>query len=117
RVETCGWVSNGLFCNMPVRGRDFSVHLRDIHGVIGTPASQHRCCWNGCRERDFNRDCLIRHIREQHLQWRWPCPYCQQIFTRKNTMVEHRARCSHRRAEVCPSYGHVISPLCHERAQ
>ncbi|KAL4062892.1 hypothetical protein V8B97DRAFT_2108835 [Scleroderma yunnanense] len=89
RVETCRWVSNGLFCNMHVKGRDFSVHLRDIHGVTGTPASQHRCCWSGCRERDFNRDCLIRHLKEQHLYWRWPCSYCRQDFTRKNTLIEH----------------------------
>lgn len=93
RVETCGWVSNGLTCNIPVRGRDFSVHLRDSHGVIGTPASQHKCCWNGCRERDLNRDSLIRHLRERHLQWRWPCSYCRQDFTRKSTLIDHRARC------------------------
>ncbi|KAI5998787.1 hypothetical protein EDD15DRAFT_2194114 [Pisolithus albus] len=91
KYNTCLWIfPNGMPCNENVKGRDFSGHLRDRHGVVGTPSSQHRCCWRGCQEREFNRDCLIRHLREQHLFWRWPCPTCDQDFTRKNTMFEHR---------------------------
>ncbi|KAI6039859.1 hypothetical protein EDC04DRAFT_2602933 [Pisolithus marmoratus] len=91
KLSACRWIlANGMPCNEWVKGKDFSAHLRDRHGVDGTPSSQHRCCWEGCQERAFNRDCLIRHLKEQHLHWRWPCPTCEQDFTRKNTMFDHR---------------------------
>ncbi|KAI6155411.1 hypothetical protein BKA82DRAFT_193666 [Pisolithus tinctorius] len=93
KFSTCRWIlDNGISCNAWVQGKNFSHHLRDSHGVTGAHSSQHRCRWEGCRERDFNRDCLIRHLREQHLPWRWPCPTCDQDFTRKNTMFDHRNR-------------------------
>ncbi|KAI6146931.1 hypothetical protein EDD17DRAFT_90226 [Pisolithus thermaeus] len=98
KYSTCRWIlPDYMPCNETVKGRDFSSHLRDRHGVTGAPSSQHRCCWEGCHEREFNRDCLIRHLREQHLQWRWPCPTCEQDFTRKNTMFEHRDKSCPRR--------------------
>ncbi|KAI6155492.1 hypothetical protein BKA82DRAFT_188922 [Pisolithus tinctorius] len=98
KYDVCRWIDgNGMPCNQWVQDKDFSNHLRMHHGVGGAPSSQHRCRWEGCREREFNRDCLIRHLREQHLQWRWPCPHCSQDFTRKNTMFDHRDRnCPHR---------------------
>lgn len=106
RHSTCCWIlPNGTPCNESVKGRDFSAHLRVRHDVVGTPSSQHKCYWDGCREREFNRDCLIRHLREKHLLWRWPCPTCHHDFTRKNTMFDHRDKICPRRMVRGPLIG------------
>ncbi|KAI6025664.1 hypothetical protein F5J12DRAFT_443684 [Pisolithus orientalis] len=99
KISACRWIlGNGMLCNELVKGKDFSGHLRGRHGVVEAPSLQHRCRWEGCQQQQFNRDCLIRHVREQHLLWRWPCPYCHQLFTRKSTMLDHRDNlCPYRR--------------------
>lgn len=68
----CGWVTAGITCNMPVIGASFSMHLCNQHGVIGGDKAKIRCNWTKC-ETMMNKESLIRHVTEQHLQYRFLC--------------------------------------------
>ena len=86
----CGWTTNGLPCNAIVLGMEVPNHLRTVHGV--NAAQRIECLWDQCGE-DLNRACLIRHVQEKHLEFRWPCPKCGRIWTREGLMHAHRANC------------------------
>ncbi|KAH7884667.1 hypothetical protein F5I97DRAFT_1485204 [Phlebopus sp. FC_14] len=86
RTHYCGWWSNGRTCNAIVRGGDISAHLR-LHGVWDQ--TRYTCLWGDCDRGEFNRDCLIRHIQEKHLEWKWICVRCDAIFTRRSVLNRH----------------------------
>ncbi|KAF8414977.1 hypothetical protein L210DRAFT_3589001 [Boletus edulis BED1] len=41
---------------------------------------------------EMPKDCLMRHINENHLELRHICPICHEQFTRANTMQNHMSR-------------------------
>jgi hypothetical protein len=89
----CGWTFNGLPCNALVLGQDFPTHLKTVHRTNDTPRLE--CLWSGCGE-VLNKECLVRHVQENHLEYRWPCPNpkCDRIFTRRGVLDTHRAACT-----------------------
>lgn len=89
----CGWIVNGLPCNAPVLGQDFPTHLKTVHRTNDTLRPE--CQWGGCRD-VLNKECLVRHVQEKHLEYRWPCPNpkCDRIFTRRGVLEGHRNACT-----------------------
>jgi len=87
----CQWVDNGTLCNDLVKVKNFRNHLHDKHGV--TPDLQYACQWYGCCTSDpMRRASLERHMKEQHVSFRWLCPYCREPFTRESTLQTHIER-------------------------
>ncbi|KAI6042470.1 hypothetical protein EDC04DRAFT_2658253, partial [Pisolithus marmoratus] len=84
----CGWMVNGDVCNTFLPGDSFPVHLRECHGVCGNDKAKFRCEWVGCGLQ-MNKESVGRHVAEAHLQYRYPCAYCGEIFSRKNTLNGH----------------------------
>ncbi|KAG8221485.1 hypothetical protein J3R82DRAFT_1698, partial [Butyriboletus roseoflavus] len=86
----CAWVDNEQQCNTPVLGKEFPAHLRMVHRVHITPAST--CLWANCGVK-LSSGSFARHVQEKHLDYRWACPKCNQLFTRRGTMEIHHADC------------------------
>ncbi|KAI9573900.1 hypothetical protein HD554DRAFT_568345 [Boletus coccyginus] len=84
----CQWVDNGTACNNPVKVKDFKDHLYDSHGVTSN-LQLYACQWCGCASDPMWRSSLERHMKEQHVPFRWLCPYCRQTFTRERTLLAH----------------------------
>ncbi|KAF9223342.1 hypothetical protein BS17DRAFT_134707 [Gyrodon lividus] len=91
KVYACRWLVNGVACHTEIPGRDYSTHLRTVHGVGRDPRLE--CKWDHCGEH-LKKDCVIRHLQEKHLMYRWPCPKCGALFTRRGNMNAHRANCT-----------------------
>ena len=87
----CGWATNGSSCDAPVLGQDVPTHLKTVHRANDTPKLQ--CLWGGCGEA-LNKGCLVRHVQEKHLEYRWPCPKCGTTFSRRGVMDTHRVACT-----------------------
>jgi len=84
----CGWVISGMTCNMPIIGNMFSVHLRDQHGVIGGSKVKVRCEWTKCGM-EMNKESIVRHVTEMHLEYKFICNICNAIFTRRHSLDRH----------------------------
>lgn len=89
--HTCGWVVGGEACSDVLFPREFSGHLRE-HGVTGDDNAKMSCCWVGCDADPMNRESMLRHVVEVHLELRIECPDCGQTFTRRTTLNNHRRR-------------------------
>ncbi|KAF8442272.1 hypothetical protein L210DRAFT_3203324 [Boletus edulis BED1] len=87
----CGWTTNGVPCNTALLGQDVPLHLKTAHGANDTPRIE--CSWGNCGE-VLNKGCLVRHVQEKHLEYRWPCPRCGAVFSRRGVMDTHRATCT-----------------------
>ncbi|KIM57970.1 hypothetical protein SCLCIDRAFT_28479 [Scleroderma citrinum Foug A] len=88
RPYTCEWVTSGMACGLPVIGDSFSVHLRDHHGVVGGDKSKFSCDWLQCGI-VMNKESIVRHVVEAHLQFKFICNICNASFTRKHTLNGH----------------------------
>ncbi|KAG9315378.1 hypothetical protein JVU11DRAFT_4525 [Chiua virens] len=89
----CGWITDGQRCNVLVLGEDVTDHLRAAHNSGEYEGERLTCLWDGCEE-TFRKGSLVRHVQEKHLEYRWPCPKCGIIFTRRGVMDAHRVTCS-----------------------
>ncbi|KAG8212953.1 hypothetical protein J3R82DRAFT_11319, partial [Butyriboletus roseoflavus] len=87
----CEWSTNGRECGALIQGHDVPLHLKIIHRVNETPRLV--CLWGNCGD-GLNKGCLVRHVQEKHLEYRWPCPRCGALFTRRGVMDAHRATCA-----------------------
>ncbi|KAN0092690.1 hypothetical protein V8E55_003474 [Tylopilus felleus] len=87
----CAWAANGSPCNVSILGQDISSHLKTVHGANDTPKIV--CMWGACGEM-LNKGCVVRHVQEKHLEYRWPCPKCGAVFNRRGVMDTHRATCT-----------------------
>ena len=94
---TCGWVTLGVTCDIPVIGDLFSVHLRDHHGVVGGSKVKVRCEWTKCRMA-MNKENIVRHVTEMHLRYKFICDKCDAIFTRRYNLNRHVRRKHGRRS-------------------
>ncbi|KAN0088748.1 hypothetical protein V8E55_005805, partial [Tylopilus felleus] len=90
----CQWVHNGALCSEHIRARNFRIHLHGTHGVISdAPNHTYLCRWDGCPSNlQMRRTSLERHMKEQHVPFRWVCPSCTQIFSREYTLLAHMER-------------------------
>lgn len=88
RPYICGWVVEDRPCGIPVLGDQFSMHLRDYHGVTGADKIRMRCCWVRCGT-SMNKESMVRHVEEMHLQLRYTCTLCGEGFSRRSTMTSH----------------------------
>ncbi|KIM57957.1 hypothetical protein SCLCIDRAFT_1115444 [Scleroderma citrinum Foug A] len=84
----CGWVTSGIICGMPIIGELFSVHLRDNHQVKGDNKTKVRCHWSTCGL-VMNKESIVRHVAEMHLQYKFYCDECDAIFTRRHSLNSH----------------------------
>ncbi|KIM62916.1 hypothetical protein SCLCIDRAFT_782536 [Scleroderma citrinum Foug A] len=84
----CGWVISGMACSMPVIGNTFSTHLRDQHGVVGGGKVNVRCEWTKCGM-VMNKESIVRHVTEMHLECKFICDECKAIFTRRHNLDRH----------------------------
>ncbi|KAF8134877.1 hypothetical protein EV363DRAFT_1396342 [Boletus edulis] len=91
RPYVCLWVTDGVVCNLHFQASEFPDHLRSAHGVVGADKASLMCCWVNCFA-EMPKDCLMRHINENHLELRHICPICHEQFTRANTMQNHMSR-------------------------
>ena len=88
RPYTCAWVTSDVACGTPVFGDSFSAHLRDCHGIVGGDKSKFRCDWSKCGM-VMNKESIVRHVVEAHLQFKFTCTICEAIFTRRHTLNCH----------------------------
>lgn len=86
---TCGWAAGGVLCNEVLFPKQFSAHLKE-HGVRGN--DKMLCCWVGCHADKMNKESVLRHVFEVHLELRSECPDCGMTFTRKTSLNNHRKR-------------------------
>ncbi|KIJ18192.1 hypothetical protein PAXINDRAFT_167449 [Paxillus involutus ATCC 200175] len=96
RPHTCRWVDSGILCDSVIQGIYFHTHMRERHGifVVGQDTPRFQCRWEGCSDTTLvNKEMLLRHIQERHLLWRWNCPNCGMVFTRKASRNSHHALC------------------------
>ncbi|KAI6025010.1 hypothetical protein PISMIDRAFT_673185 [Pisolithus microcarpus 441] len=84
----CGWVVFNNVCGVLVPGESFAAHLREAHGIFGNDKTKFKCQWVDCGLQ-MNKESVGRHVAESHLLYRYPCPYCGEIFSRKNTLNGH----------------------------
>ncbi|KAI6120446.1 hypothetical protein EDD16DRAFT_840565 [Pisolithus croceorrhizus] len=84
----CGWVVAGEVCGEVLPGESFPVHLREVHGVSGNDKTKFRCEWVECGLQ-MNKESVGRHVVESHLQFRFPCPNCGEMFSRVSTLNGH----------------------------
>jgi serine/threonine protein kinase len=90
----CKWsIANGLRCDALIRGHDISSHLPEAHGIHGSDKSRVRCTWNDCN-RELNKESLLRHVEEIHLNIVHPCEMCGATFSRRDTLHKHRKMCN-----------------------
>ncbi|KIJ58517.1 hypothetical protein HYDPIDRAFT_119451 [Hydnomerulius pinastri MD-312] len=95
KFHTCLWLDGeGSPCNQVLEAKDFNAHLRSTHGLTA-PSGSYPCCWYGCSSLRGaqKRPGLERHVQEIHLEYRWPCGRCDQVFTRKANLKSHLAGC------------------------
>ncbi|KAG6331998.1 hypothetical protein ID866_7092 [Astraeus odoratus] len=79
-------MDSGDLCDMSIIGEGFSSHLRECHGAIGDgPVT---CQWLKCGT-VMQTDNLTRHVTEMHLEYRYPCPACENVYTRRTTLNRH----------------------------
>ncbi|KAG6373319.1 hypothetical protein JVT61DRAFT_6460 [Boletus reticuloceps] len=88
---SCRWTTGDVICNSYVRASDFPEHLRSAHGVVGADKASLVCGWVDCFTK-MRKENIMRHVNEQHLELRYPCPTCHEQFTRAHTMQNHIAR-------------------------
>lgn len=88
RSYRCCWVIGPALCGLSVPGSEFPDHLRSHHGVTGSEKTPVMCCWDGCFM-EMNRESLVRHVNERHLELKYACPNCFEQFTRPYTMHNH----------------------------
>ncbi|KAF9223614.1 hypothetical protein BS17DRAFT_780898 [Gyrodon lividus] len=88
RYYCCGWTAGQSICNAAVPGPEFAEHLRVYHGVTGPDKTKLRCYWTGCGS-IMNKESVVRHVQEMHLNWKYACPVCSEEFSRNNTMTNH----------------------------
>ncbi|KIK75235.1 hypothetical protein PAXRUDRAFT_173407 [Paxillus rubicundulus Ve08.2h10] len=92
KYYVCHWrTDNGMRCNTQIQGREYATHIRTVHGVGRDKRLE--CRWDNCGE-SLKKDCVVRHLQERHLLYRWPCPRCLLSFTRRSNMNTHRADCN-----------------------
>ena len=92
RPYICGWeMSSDTVCGIPIIGDLFPVHLRDHHGVVGDNSAKIECKWTKCG-REMNKESIVRHVTERHLQYKFVCDECDAIFTRRHTLNNHVLR-------------------------
>lgn len=89
--HTCGWVVGVEPCNEVLFPKQFSAHLK-AHGVRGDDNAKMSCRWVGCDAGQMNKESVLRHVFEVHLELRIECPDCGQTFTRKTSLNNHRRR-------------------------
>ncbi|KAI6120447.1 hypothetical protein EDD16DRAFT_1705708 [Pisolithus croceorrhizus] len=88
KPHQCGWLVTGGVCGAVLPGESFPVHLREAHGVFGNDKTKFKCEWIGCGLQ-MNKESVGRHVAESHLLYRYPCAYCGELFSRKNTLNGH----------------------------
>ncbi|KAF8134876.1 hypothetical protein EV363DRAFT_1294636 [Boletus edulis] len=88
RPYVCLWVTNGGVCNLHFQASEFPEHLRSDHGVVGPEKAPFVCSWFGCFD-EMQKESIIRHVNEQHLELRYECPICHEQFTRAHTVQKH----------------------------
>ncbi|KAI9573883.1 hypothetical protein HD554DRAFT_565537 [Boletus coccyginus] len=88
----CLCVDNGTLCNDLVKVKDLGDHLHDRHGVT-SDLPLYACQWYECpSSHPMRRSSLARHMKEQHVPFRWLCPYCGDTFTRESSLLTHIER-------------------------
>lgn len=103
RPYRCGWLdAENVPCGLPVYGEQFSVHLRECHQVSGHDKSRLRCDWVGCGL-VMNKESVVRHVTEMHLEFKHTCPICREVFSRKSTLHSHVAK-KHAQDLECQHY-------------
>lgn len=91
-VITCSWVSQLTVCNETLKVKDIKIHLKRKHGVKSRLPSG--CFWNECtKSKQMMLPSLARHIKERHTSSIWPCPTCDGVFTRDETLLRHFKGC------------------------
>ncbi|KAG9315159.1 hypothetical protein JVU11DRAFT_4282 [Chiua virens] len=89
--HTCFWATAHGPCNTQILGSEISDHLRSRHSVTVPDDVVLMCRWSGCST-ELRKGCLVRHIQEKHLEWRYTCPQCGERFTRNYTRRNHLSR-------------------------
>lgn len=84
----CGWLVPGGVCNAVLPGDSFPVHLRECHGIFGNDKARFRCEWVECGLQ-MNKESIVRHVTESHLQYKHQCTFCGEVFSRKHTLNGH----------------------------
>ncbi|KAG1792980.1 kinase-like domain-containing protein [Suillus plorans] len=83
---------DGLSCDNLIQRHDLSSHLREVHGIRGSPKLIVMCIWDGCST-VLKKESLLRHMEEVHLRVVYSCD-CGKRFKRKDLINAHRRKCT-----------------------
>ncbi|KAG1728387.1 uncharacterized protein EDB91DRAFT_1162115 [Suillus paluster] len=108
KVHPCKW--DNCTMHVGVEHRHVAKHLQQRHGVniSATNEETHRipCLWVDCFDFQMKPGNLPRHVLSTHLEERWICLTCSELFSREDAFRRHtqeKPACQYARPAV--SYG------------